>query len=183
MKKTEDEIIESESKVNIDNDDAKFALEQANHWIESADTKTGIALSLVSITFTIYAGFLLGKGIFGLPPEYVPWIIASAMLSFFLFAVSIFCYIRVLSPRLTKPKDRKNPFYYGEVNRYEDVGLFVTAFIKPGDLNEQRKSIWESVFYNSRIAWRKMLYFKIGIIVTGLFFAASLLTIILALFA
>ena len=58
---------EKENNLENTNDeslDYAFALEQANHWIDSADSKTGIALSLVSITFTLYAGFLLDKQVF-----------------------------------------------------------------------------------------------------------------------
>lgn len=177
-KEKANEVSDGEAKLS----DALFSLEQANRWIESADTKTGAGLTLISITFSIYAGFLLTRGLNNFPDNIKPWITGFSITSFVLFSLAMFLFIWVLKPRLTKPADRKNPFYYGEVNRYERAELFVEQFKTPLDENAHRKCLLESAYFTSQIAWKKMRLFRIGLIISGLFFVASIITIVLALF-
>lgn len=182
MKELNNMCENKEEKNNIESFDYKFALEQANHWIESADSKTGVALSLISITFTLYAGFLLENHVFTEETKTKVWIIILSLLSFALFAAAIFFFIKTLIPRITKPVDNKNPFYYGEVSLYQSPIEFVNEYMKPISEEQQRKAVLESIFFNSKIALKKMKMFRRGLFLTALFFLASITCIILVLF-
>ena len=178
-----------EKESNLENTNAEsldyaFALEQANHWIDSADSKTGIALSLVSITFTLYAGFLLEKQVFtaDIDPTNKTWLIVLTLLSFVAFALSLVFYCFVLIPRFKKPKTKDNPYYYYEVSMYKEPKDFVDRFINEKDNKLLTKGQLESLYANSKIALKKMRRFRLGIIFTALFFLFSIACIILALF-
>ena len=178
---------EKENNLENTNDeslDYAFALEQANHWIDSADSKTGIALSLVSITFTLYAGFLLDKQVFtaDINPNNKTWLIVLTLLSFVAFALSLVFYCFVLIPRFKKPKTKDNPYYYYEVSMYKEPKDFVDRFINEKDNKLLTKGQLESLYVNSKIALKKMRRFRRGIIFTALFFLFSSACIILALF-
>ena len=174
---------EKEEKYKKDDSlDYEFALEQANRWIESADNKTGVALSLISITFTLYAGFLLENHVFTEETSTRMWIIILSLSSFLLFAVAILFYVKTLIPRITKPVNKGNPFYYGEVAMYDNVSDFVDSFNAPMTEEQQKRFVLQSVYFNSNIALRKMKLFKCGLIFTILFFAVSVACIILVLF-
>lgn len=159
-------------------------LEEANHFIDSADQKTGIALTLISITFTLYAGFLLEKGLFTSEINLTNkvWLIILTMLSFAAFSLSIIFYCIVLYPRFKKPKTQDNPYYYYEVSMYKEREDFVARFIGENDEKILVKGQLESLYENSKIALKKMRLFKAGIICTILFFVFSVACIILALF-
>lgn len=170
-------------ETNFNDIDYTFALEQAGHWIDSADSKTGIALTLVSITFTLFSGFLLDKQVFtaDINPANRISLIILTLFSFLMFALSIAFYCKVLIPRFEKPKTKDNPYYYYEVSMYERREDFVDRFI-----NEKNRLLvkgqLESLYENSKIALTKMKYFKIGFVFTILFFVFSMACIILALF-
>ncbi len=172
----------NKNKKEENNLDYKFALEQANRWIESADSKTGIALSLVSITFSIYAGFLLESHMLMLESDNRVLLIVFTMASFFVFGLAIYFFIRTIIPRLTKPFSNNNPFYYAEVSTYNDVDTFTNKFMGEYSENEQRLSILQSLYFNSKIANKKMKGFYTGLIFSALYFMLSIATIIIALF-
>lgn len=164
--------------------DYSFALEQANHWVDSADSKTGIALSLVSITFTLYAGFLLEKQVFtaDIDPVNKTWLIVLTLLSFVAFVFSLVFYCFVLIPRFEKLKTKDNPYYYYEVSMYKEQKDFVDRFLNEKDSRLLAKGQLESLYANSKIALKKMRRFRLGIIFTAIFFLFSIACIVLALF-
>ena len=175
---------ETKKPKQSDDIDYTFALEQAGHWIDSADSKTGIALTLVSITFTLFSGFLLDKQVFtaDINPANRISLIILTLISFLMFALSIVFYCLVLIPRFKKPKTKDNPCYYYEVSMYERREDFVNRFIDEKDKRLLVKGQLESLYANSRIALTKMKHFRTGFVFTVLFFAVSMACIILALF-
>ena len=180
MKEKEDNL----EKANEGSSDYTFALEQVNHWIDSADSKTGIALSLISITFTLYSGFLLDKQVFTADINLINKIllIVLTLLSFVAFALSIVFYCLVLLPRFKRPKTKENPYYYYEVSMYDGPKDFVGRFINEKDDKLLAKGMLESLYANSTIALKKMKRFRLGIIFTALFLLFSIACIVLALF-
>lgn len=175
------ELRNMNKKENKNDFDCKYALDQTNRWIESADVKTGIALSLISITFSIYAGFLLDSHIFTEVCKNKTPLICLTMASFLMFAISIYFYIRTIIPRLTKIEGT-NPFYYGDVSMYKNPDEFYKKFICMNN-DEQKKKIFESHFHNSKIAIKKMNNFKLGLIFTAAFYVFSIASIIASLFS
>ena len=170
-------------KEPVEIDNYRFALEQANHWVESADSKTGIALSLISITFTLYAGFLLNKQVLTADIDKCNkiWLYILTFGSFVLFLVAIFLFVFTLFPRFKKPTTKENPYYYAEVASYKNVSEFTNHFMKEMDQATLIKGILESTWANSKIAHKKMKRFRLGILFTGLYFVISIACIILAL--
>ena len=172
------------NETNRELTDYTFPLEEANHFIDSADQKTGISLTLISITFTLYAGFLLENRFFtsDIDSTIKTWLIVLTSLSFVSFSLSIFFYCFVLFPRFKKHETKDNPYYYYEVAQYKEVKDFVDRFIDEKDERLFVKGQLESLYENSRIVLKKMRRFRIGLIFTALFFAFSIACIVITLF-
>ena len=182
MKKKEN--LESITDIKEEGIDYKYVLEHVNHWIDSADSKTGIALSLISITFTIYSGFLLDQHVFTANIDIINkvFLIILTLASFLFFGLAVLFFCLVLKPTFKKPVTKDNPLYYYEVSLYESPNAFVERFIDEKNERLFKKGALESIYANSGIALKKMKKFKAGLIFTMLFFLFSVACIVLALF-
>ena len=163
----------------------QYAFELVNQWINNVDSKISIAFSIISVIFAGFGAFLAVKlndynwnNITGL----MKFLIVAYSLLVLSFILSLAFYGVALFPKFTgkhKNESEYNLLFYGDVSRYQknDILKYKEHF-KDYDKKNFLSDIEDEIFYNSRICHKKMLFFRLGLILTGIFtllFAACFL--------
>ncbi len=167
---------DTNEKNDINIEMKKYSLELVNQWINNADTKVSIAFGIISVIFAGFGTF------FALTLKDYKWNeISGQMLTLIIFGsfgilafiLSLIFYGIALFPSFVGKKDNESEYnllFYADISRYKKNNFkkYKENF-KDYDRKKFLNDIEEEIFYNSIVCYRKMNYFRMGLLSTGIF--------------
>lgn len=166
----------------------KYVFDLVNHWIDSADSKVTTSYTIFTVLFTVIT--LISDNISGtngtgqvqnLCLINLSNIVAS--IGYVLFTISAFLHVWAVKPRLygKKSKDVVNKEYsifFEDIKKFKNANDYRDHAKNVSD-EEFNNSLLSEIYYNSRIASRKMMFHGWGQVTSMVSIALLLISLYL----
>lgn len=177
-------------------EECKERLNNVGVWIGSADNKISIGLGIFSIT-GLFVGFIFSENFNNLMHlkatnfnSFISVLVIFS-LSLLLFAFALCFYVYGIFPRFNSAKDFKerdgkrskesytNFWFYKHIASFSSSDEFLKECkTKFGEIDTECMQILEEVYANSKICLKKMICFRVGIVLSLLSVLASLVCVL-----
>lgn len=152
----------------------------ANNWIEKADIKVSISLGF----FSLLSAFMQYINDSYYDKKTDPFMLYDIIdvICTILVVASVLFYAFALMPNLKSIRKRKKyPVFYGDISRLE-IGEY-KSLIAAADEKDYADELMNEIYCNSQICNRKMLKYKVGIILSVISLILEIFCFVLLRFA
>ena len=143
----------------------EYALSLVNYWIDKADAKVSISLGLFPLISAIMK--YINSTYYHKLTCVIPFYEIMDILCVVLITSSIILFVFALKPNLKssgKIKTKRYPIYYGDICRL-DLDVYKSLVIR-ADENDYADELMNEIHCISAICYRKMVRFKVGVILS-----------------